>query len=135
MRTRTKPTGQDSFRPLGLPRARVTLPLIGLVAAALAAGPAYQRAAHPTESTLLGMASNRGLLPIMAHPGKGVEVYQWDPDLSDIPPMDLGRVVDPQALYQGKRYVLVRHPNPHRPGLYLGILKGEMRYWVLKPTP
>ena len=129
MQTRTQTTG-----PSRLPRARVTLPLVALLAAALLVGPTLDRAAHPNEATVLGMASARGLIPIMAKPGKGVEVFQWDPELADIAPTDLGKVVDPKALYQGEQYVLVRTPNPHRPGLFLGIRKGEMRYWIRKPN-
>ena len=135
MRIRTKTTGRRLPGRNGLPRARVTLPLVGLVVAALAVGPLVDRAAHPNEATVMGMASTRGLLPILGTPTKGTEVFQWDPELVDVAPTDLGRVVDPRALYEGHRYVLVRHPNPRRPGLYLGIQPGEMRYWVRKPSP
>ena len=128
MRIRTKTTG-----PSRLPRARVTLPLLGLLVLGFAARPFYDRSAHPTEATMLGMAETRGLIPIMAHPEKGTEVYQWDPDIADIDATDLGKVTDPRALYQGQRYVLVKHPNPHRPGLLIDIRKGEMRYWIRKP--
>lgn len=126
MRIRTKTTG--SF-----PRARVTLPLIALLAAGLSIGPALNRASHPDEATVLGMASTRGLIPIMAQPERGTEVFQWDPELADIAPTDLGKVTDPHAVFQGEHMVLVRNPNPHRPGLYILIQKGEMRYWVKKP--
>ncbi len=134
MRFRTKTTGPE--RPTGrFPRARVTLPLMALVAAALAAGPAVNHVNHPDEAAILSMAATRGLVPITPQPDKGTEVYQWDAELADFQPTDLGRVVDPHALFEGQSYVLVRHPNPHRPGLYLGIDRSEMRYWVRKPSP
>ncbi|RYG27639.1 hypothetical protein EON81_29820 [bacterium] len=113
-----------------VPRARITLPLLGLVAVALGIGPAFNDATHPDEGAILGLASAKGMVPAVDHPEKGTEIFQWDPDLQDIAPFSIGAVVDPEFRNGGKRYVLVK--RPHAPGLYLAIRQGEMRYWIRK---
>lgn len=125
----TEPFGTPVSRRR-LPRARITLPLLGLVAAALVARPAIAHRGQPNEADILGMANAQGILLAEEHPSKGTPMYQWDPELHDIPPFYIGAVVDTAYRLQGKTYILVK--RPHSPGLCLDIKKDEMRYWVRK---
>ena len=110
------------------PRARVTLPLLALVGAALLAGPLYVHSQRLTEADVLGLASDRGIAPAAARPAKGTPIYQWDPEIRDFPPTLIGKVTDLDVRSGKDRYVRVA--MPHVRPLLLDIRPGEMRYWV-----
>ncbi len=113
-------------------RARFTLPLLALVGAALVGGRFLKSSYDPDEATILGIAKDRGILPLEPHPGKGTAVYQWDPELRDIAPFFIGAVTDPIFQSHGHAYTVVK--RPHFPSLYIDIKPGDNRYWV-KATP
>lgn len=123
--------GTQSSSARRLPRARITLPMFGLVAVALAIGPVVNRSDHPSEAAILSMARDKGIVPAEENPSVGTEIFQWDPELQNFAPFYVGAVVDANFRSRGRRYTLVRRPRMDT--LYLAIRPGEMRYWVRKP--
>ena len=126
---RSKPRSEA----LRFPRARITLPLLAAVAASLAFGPSLFGAQDLDEASALGLASERGILPLVDWPAKGTEIFQWDPELRDFAPFSIGFVVDEAYHERGKRYALVR--RPHAPGLFIDVEPHALRYWTRKPSP
>lgn len=113
-----------------LSRARVTLPLLGLLGLAVAAGSFAQNAGEIDEATALVMASERGILPLIDWPEKGTEIFQWDPELKELAPFYIGKVTDPDFHDRDRRYALVK--RPHAKGLAIVVEPHALRYWVRK---
>lgn len=114
-----------------LPRARVTLPIIGLLVAAFVAKPMMRSAAPLGEAAVLSLASERGMIPLDAFPERGTEVFQWDAELREFTPFFVGIVQSSDVGEKGEHLVLVK--RPHAPALLLKVRDHEMRYWVRKP--
>ena len=113
-----------------LPRARVTLPMLGLIGIALVVGPILRRGGEMDEATALGLARDRGILPLVEWPAKGTEILQWDPELQEFAPNSIGRVVDPAFYDHKRRFALVKRPDA--PGLLIVVKPHDLRYWVRK---
>lgn len=80
----------------------------------------------------LALAESHGLVPAVAHPTLGTEIYQWDPAIETAPPFRVGSVIEAEVAARDKSYTRIKSDNKMLDGTYLSIKPGDLRYWVRK---